>query len=130
MKREEKFKRLVSSLRLKLGKEDFDARLLRRERRGIRPKLIRILAEMQVRMDGTKNHGRPHLHCSIGHLKHAASVAIDDGTVLAGKLTKLQERVIRDWVVRNRLSLINLWKTFQAGKPVDALIQEFKLQRF
>ena len=130
MKREAIFKRLVSGLRVRLGKEEFDARYQRLLSRGITPAQLLVLGKMQVRMDGTKNHKRPHLHCSIGRAKHAATIAIDDGSVLAGRLTKRQERVIESWVKNNKIALNNLWKAMQGAKPVDGLIQEFREQKF
>jgi hypothetical protein len=124
-----RLRRLVSYLRRILGREEYEAGYLRDRRRGRRAKRIFILEKMQVSMDGTKNHSRPHLHLSIGRSKHAAAIAIDDGSVLAGKLKPVQARVVQKWVVRNRTTLIGLWDTFQAGKPVDELIAEFKEYR-
>jgi len=49
-------------------------------------KLVRNLPSVSVRMDGTKNHHRPHVHISVGKQKHVASLAIDNGELLAGRL--------------------------------------------
>ena len=80
-------------------------------------------------MDGTKNHSRPHIHCDIAKNKHAASIAIDNGQVLAGKLTKRQQRVVQEWVLRRKRVLQALWEEMQAGRPVEPLISEIKENR-
>jgi hypothetical protein len=84
--------------------------------------LVRNLPSLSVRMDGTKNHGRAHLHISIGKKQHAASIAIDNGEILAGRLTTAQLREVQDWVRCHQQALTKLWTEMQAGRPVDALI--------
>jgi hypothetical protein len=73
-------------------------------------------------MDGTKNHGRPHVHCDIGKEKHAASVAIDNGEMIAGTLNGKQMREVRRWINSHRQVLMDLWEEMQAGRSVEALI--------
>jgi hypothetical protein len=77
-------------------------------------------------MDGTKNHRRPHLHISVGKQNHAASIAIDNGDHLAGKLTTPQLREVQAWVSSHKRALLNLWDEMQAGRSVDELICELQ----
>jgi hypothetical protein len=112
--------------------EDAHALAVERDRKRERRhfyKLVRNLPSVSVRMDGTKNHGRPHLHVSIGRDKHAASIAIDNGENLTGrhKLTTTQLREVRDWVQSHKQALTKLWTEMQAGRSsVDALICELQ----
>ena len=39
--------------------------------------MVLALERMKIRMDGNKNHGRPHIHIDYGTERHAASYAID-----------------------------------------------------
>jgi hypothetical protein len=101
MDAEKRFKKLVTAFQNTLASAELQALYERRAKRDlkqnrhVRYKLIKQLSSMKVRMDGTKNHARPHLHSSIVRKNHAASIAIDSGIILVGKLTKLQEREVQ-----------------------------------
>ena len=92
MSREERLRRYVLELRRKLSYaavDDVYRRARERDRKAGRfpaYKLVRNLPSVSVRMDGTKNHHRPHVHISVGKQKHVASLAIDNGELLAGRL--------------------------------------------
>jgi hypothetical protein len=132
MSKERRLKRYVLELRRKLSYAEVQAAYLRagesdrRKGRFAAYKLVRNLPSVSVRMDGTKNHGRPHLHISVGKQKHTASIAIDNGELLAGELTKTQLREVQAWVSSHERALLNLWEEMQAGRPVDELICELQ----
>jgi Domain of unknown function (DUF4160) len=128
MIQQERLRKLAFSLRRRLADEDIKARYRRREtsdrrlNRNRRYKLIYVLPSVRITMDGTRNHSRPHIHCDIGRKKHTASIAIDNGEVLAGKMTARQLRVVKKWVHWQRPVLEALWEEMQASRPVESLI--------
>jgi hypothetical protein len=132
MSKEQRLRRLVLELRQLLADAEVEAvyrRLRERDRkRGRYPlyRLVRNLPSLSVRMDGAKNHGRPHVHCDVGKKKHVASVAIDNGEVLAGKLQSEQLGEVKNWVQRHKQALTHLWTEMQAGRPVEVLICELQ----
>jgi hypothetical protein len=130
-----RLRKLVMELRRQLADAAFEAsyRRLRernrREKRRPRYKLVKVLPSVRVRMDGTKNHGRPHVHLDIGKEKHAASIAIDNREVLVGTctLTTTQLREVQGWIQRHERALERLWNEMQTGGPgVEALICELQ----
>jgi hypothetical protein len=121
--KERRFKWLVLILRQQLAYAEVEERYKELKKRDPRRfKLIQTLPSLDVRMDGTKNHGRPHVHCDIGKEKHAASVAIDNGEMIAGTLNGKQMREVRRWINSHRQVLMDLWEEMQAGRSVEALI--------
>lgn len=134
MSSEQRFRRLVFELRRKLGDAETNARWEhlknqdRKQKRRRLYKLVKTLPSVSVRMDGTKNHARPHLHLSIGKKRHAASIAIDNAEFLVGAdaLTGSQRSEVQNWVKLHNLALNRLWDAMQAGTPVDALICEIQ----
>jgi hypothetical protein len=62
----------------------------------------------------------------VGKKKHAATIAINDGTLLAGKLDSIQLREVQEWVRKHRKALVRLWDDMQAGKQTDELICQLK----
>jgi hypothetical protein len=90
------------------------------------PNIVRLivfeLAEMNVRMDGNKNHKRPHIHIEYGTDPHAASYAIDTGQRLAGRLKSKHDRAVREWIGECKPKLLEIWNTTQAGKDPHPLI--------
>ena len=134
MENERRLKRLVAELRWLLAVEDTNrtyrklAKRDRANRRGPAYKLVARLQAISVRMDGAKNHARPHIHLDLGKRWHAASIALDDGTVLAGDLKGQKLAEVTDWVCRHQTALLRIWNEMQAGHPVEALILELQAQ--
>jgi hypothetical protein len=132
MSKERRLKRHVLELRRRLSYAEVNdtyGRAVKRDRKRKRKRLYRLvrnLPSLSVRMDGTRNHGRAHLHVSIGKQRHVASIAIDNAEILAGTLTTTQKREVQDWVLSHRQALTKLWTEMQAGRPVDALICELQ----
>jgi hypothetical protein len=128
MTTEQRLRKLVLELRRKLADAQLWARYRREDaKRGARrPRLVKVFPSVRIRMDATKNHGRPHVHCDIGKKRHAATIAIDNAEVIAGKLPSLEKREAQTWIKRHKLALTDLWLEMQAGRPITALICELR----
>ena len=61
------------------------------------------------------SHNRPHVH--IGN--HYASFAINDGSLLAGQCDTKAEKVMKEWIAKNRDTLLKMWEVLQNGLPED-----------
>lgn len=68
------------------------------------------------------DHGRPHLHATYG--EHQASIAIDSGEVLGGRLPRRQLSLIRRWISLHDNELFANWeraKNHQDLAKIDPL---------
>jgi hypothetical protein len=63
-----------------------------------------------------KKHSCPHIHAEYGD--HQASIAIDDGTVLAGSLPQSKMKLVQAWIEIHREDLLANWKLAVAGEPI------------
>jgi hypothetical protein len=63
-------------------------------------------------------HQRAHVHIDYKH-DYDASIAIDDGEVLDGKIPSKILRVVRDRIEENKEFLYNCWNSMTDGLPVD-----------
>ena len=63
-----------------------------------------------------KKHSCPHIHAEYG--EHQASIAIDDGSVLAGSLPQAKMKLVQAWIEIHRENLLADWKLAVAGEPV------------
>ena len=63
-----------------------------------------------------KKHNRPHVHAEYG--EYEASIAIDDGLVLSGKLASLKLKLVQAWIEIHREDLLVNWKLAVAGESV------------
>lgn len=134
---QDRLKRLTNELRNNLCAADINARHQRlrahnpKKNRLRRYRLVRTLpaVKIEIRMDGTRNHSCPHLHCKVGKKKHAATIAINNGSLLAGKLDSSQLREVQEWVEKHKKALRRLWDDMQAGKPTDELICQLKEEK-
>ena len=88
--------------------------------------LVARLGEIQIRIDGDKNHARAHVHIKYKKNGHAASYAIDDGSRLAGELPTYYDGLVRYWIAENRDDLIKLWETTQRGMRDEAILLKFQ----
>jgi Domain of unknown function (DUF4160) len=88
--------------------------------------LVARVEELEVRMDGDKNHARPHIHIKYKKNGLAASYAIDDGSRLAGRLPPYYDRVVCHWINKNRAELNLLWKSTQSGKRNEVILLKFQ----
>jgi hypothetical protein len=63
-----------------------------------------------------KKHHVPHIHAEYG--KHHVSIAIADGSVLAGSLPKQKLKLVQAWVEIHKDDLMANWKLAVSGEPV------------
>ena len=88
--------------------------------------LLKKLLDMRLRIDGNKNHGRPHVHVDYGKQYHVASYAIDNGERLAGTLDSKYDRAVIMWIERYRAKLMEAWNLTQAGKDATPIAWELQ----
>jgi Domain of unknown function (DUF4160) len=119
---------LVLELQESLGGAEVDAEYQKLSKKypNRRYRLLRKLPSVAVRMDAGKNHGRSHVHCDVGKQRRVASVALDNGEVLAGELKGLYLREVRAWLQKHKIVLGILWSEMRMGRSVDALICKIK----
>jgi hypothetical protein len=73
-----------------------------------------ILIQMYFYDD--KRHKCPHLHAEYG--EHQVTIAIEDGTILAGSLPAAKMKLVQAWVEIHKEDLMADWKLAIAGEPV------------
>ncbi len=93
---------------------------------GVQRFLVLMLEDIGIRMDGNKNHKRPHVHIEYGTDHHAASYAIDTGERLVGKLKSEHDRAVREWIKAHKSKLMEVWQATQAGKNPHPIICELR----
>lgn len=60
-----------------------------------------------------KHHNLPHIHAKYAEFE--ASINIDDGEILAGKLAKKQLRLVQAWIELHRDELLADWEISISG---------------
>lgn len=83
-----------------------------------------------IRVDGNRNHGRPHVHVDYGTDHHCASYAIDDGCRLVGNLPRRYDRAISAWILQNQKALTAVWQRIREGGETDHLVLTLKASKF
>jgi len=76
--------------------------------------IVKVLQPIRIRIDGNKNHKRPHVHIDYGRQFHAASYAIDTGERIVGEGAYDYE--VYEWIDKNKPKLLQAWELVQAGK--------------
>ncbi len=61
-----------------------------------------------------KHHNTPHIHAKYAEFE--ASIAIDEGEILAGKLPKKQLRLVQAWIELHKDELIADWEISISGE--------------
>jgi len=89
-------------------------------------KLVKTVQGIRIRMDGSKNHKRPHVHVDYGKEYHTASYAIDNGERIAGELERRYDGEVCIWITKCRPQLLRAWKLTQAGQNADVVICELR----
>ena len=74
---------------------------------------------LKIKMDGNRNHERPHLHLDYHRNKHMASYAIDNGDLLAGN--GMYSSVVRPWIAKHHVKLTQVWDGIR-GSGADPVI--------
>jgi hypothetical protein len=91
---------------------------------GLNYLLVKVLQPIKIKIDGNKNHGRPHVHIDYGSQFHAASYAIDTGERIAGD--RKYDYEVFEWIGKNRPKLMQAWKLVQAGKDATPIACELR----
>lgn len=80
--------------------------------------LIKKFVNVKVKMY-QEHHNLPHVHIDIGKENHSASIAIDNQAVLAGSIDKKYEKVVLNWIEKNKTNLLIVWINIQKGQVFD-----------
>jgi hypothetical protein len=88
--------------------------------------LLKEFQPIKIKMDGNKNHKRPHVHVEYGRHFHAASFAIDTGERMVGNLARKYDRSVQTWIGENRSKLLQVWALVQKGKDPNAIVCELR----
>jgi hypothetical protein len=88
--------------------------------------VVKLVSFLQIRMDGNKNHQRPHVHVIYGNDYRAATYAIDNSERLVGALPARHDRAVRQWTAGHKPKLLNLWAISQAGGSTSAILSELR----
>jgi hypothetical protein len=87
--------------------------------------ILKVLQPIRLKMDGNKNHKRPHLHIDCGRqYRHTASYAIDTGERIVGESKYDYE--VYEWIDRNRPKLLQVWELMQSGKDASPIACELR----
>jgi uncharacterized protein DUF4160 len=65
------------------------------------------------------DHSPPHFHAKYGG--DQASVSIDNGRVLEGKLGVRALRLVEEWRVLHQAELLDDWRRVQARQPLNKI---------
>ena len=74
--------------------------------------------KIKVSMHPDFNHGRPHVHIN----GHDASIAIDNGELLAGDCETRSLKIVQEWIKKHRSNLQVLWNVAKNGKDYRPLV--------
>jgi hypothetical protein len=120
----------LGQLQDELATVDLQSRPTRQARPGMIEYLVKRHRAIRLRMDGNKNHGRPHIHVDYGPDFHTASYAIDTGERLAGSLRGVYDKAVRSWIAQHREDLEEVWAEVMSGKRPDDLIAALQASPF
>lgn len=65
------------------------------------------------------DHAPPHFHAKYGN--EQASVRIDDGTVVEGKLGTRAMRLVEEWRALHQIELLEDWNRAQDRQPLNKI---------
>lgn len=80
--------------------------------------LIKKFVNVKVKMY-QEHHNLPHVHIDIGKENHSASIAIENQEYLAGSIEKKYEKVVLNWIEKNKANLLIVWNNIQKGEVFD-----------
>ena len=86
--------------------------------------LVKIRQPIRIKIDGNRNHKRPHIHIDYGRKFHAATYAIDTGERLVGD--RKYDYEVFEWIGKNRPKLMQAWELVQAGKDATPIACELR----
>lgn len=125
------FAKELAELQDTLAITDFNTAVERANRgraKGMMYLIVKELERIRIKIDGNKNHKRPHLHIDYGREYHAASFAIDTGERIAGDLDIKYNREVHSWIVKHKPKLLQAWELMQAGKDATPIASELRRQ--
>jgi hypothetical protein len=93
-------------------------------KRGLHYLLVKILQPIKIKIDGNKNHKRPHIHIDYGKKFHTASYAIDTGERIVGD--SKYDFEVHEWIDKNRPKLLQAWELVQSGKDATSIACELR----
>ena len=62
-----------------------------------------------------QQHHLPHIHAKYAEIE--ASISIEDGEILAGKMPRKQLRLVQAWIELHRDELLADWELIISGEP-------------
>lgn len=65
------------------------------------------------------DHSPPHFHAKYGG--HQASIRIDNGAIVEGKLGTRTMRLVEDWRVLHQVELLEDWNRARARQPLNPI---------
>ena len=83
--------------------------------------LVKKFVNVKVKMY-QEHHNLPHVHIDIGKENHSASITIDNQRVLAGSIDKKYEKIVLNWIEKNKANLLIIWNNIQQGQVFDLSI--------
>lgn len=81
---------------------------------GLLEVLLKKLLPLEFRME-PDHHGAPHIHISYGKEKHVASYRINDSVRVAGDLDNKYNKIVIQWIAKNRNTLQEIWVGMKEG---------------
>lgn len=84
--------------------------------------------KIKVKMQPDPCHRKAHIHLD-DHGLHDASFAIDTGTMMKGDCDAATQRVVKDWILRNKEDLQELWDIAKRGHPYRKVIKRIRQNR-
>ncbi len=83
--------------------------------------LVKKFVNVKVKMYKEK-HNLPHIHLDIGRQNHVASISIEEQNILAGTVEKKYEKIVKNWINKNKENLLKIWDNIQDGETFDLSI--------
>lgn len=65
------------------------------------------------------DHAPPHFHAKYGN--EQASIRIDDGTVVEGRLGLRAMRLVEEWRALHQTELLEAWNNAQGRQPLNKI---------
>ena len=66
-----------------------------------------------------REHGRAHVH--VYYSGDVATIAVESGKVLGGKIPRPELRMVREWMLLNQEELLHAWTRARRGEPVGKI---------
>jgi hypothetical protein len=66
-----------------------------------------------------RDHAPPHIHAIYG--EYEATVAIESGEVLEGRLPRRARTLVSEWAAAHREELRNTWELARASQPLPTI---------